>query len=167
MFVPFESMAPSSRVWVYQANRKFSDQDKAIISEQLELFTNEWAAHGQPLKASFDIRYNQFVILAADEGFNEASGCSIDSSVRTFKELSQRLNIDFFDRNLVAFKIDGNVELVAVQNLANEYREGKWTQKTPMFNNVINTKSQLDREWVIPAETSWLKRYIPKPTLAN
>ena len=78
MFVPFETLPIHTRVWVYQANRKISSSEKNIISTVLTSFTQEWQVHGQPMKASFHLYYDQFIVLAADEGFNAASGCSID-----------------------------------------------------------------------------------------
>ena len=167
MFVPFESISSSSRVWIYQADRKFSRQDITIISEQLKLFTEEWAAHGNPLKASFEVRYDHFILLAADEDYNAASGCSIDSSVHVIKEIERRLNVSLFDRNKVAFKKDHGVELVAIHDLKRKFLEGAWNERTLVFNNVINTKGQLDNEWLAPAGSTWVKRYVPNETLAN
>jgi hypothetical protein len=71
----------------YQATRPFNSSELSIISDDFLRFTNSWAAHGIPLNAGFDIRFNQFVILAADEYVQQASGCSIDDSVRKVKEL--------------------------------------------------------------------------------
>ena len=167
MFVPFESISSSSRVWIYQADRKFSGQDITIITEQLKLFTEEWAAHGNPLKASFEVRYDHFILLAADEGYNAASGCSIDSSVHVIKEIERHLNVSLFDRNKVAFKKDDGVELIAIQDLKRKFLEGVWNERTLVFNNIINNKGQLDNEWLAPAGTTWVKRYVPNETLAN
>ena len=167
MFVPFESMSPTSRVWIYQAGRKLSEHDKTIISGYLKLFTEEWAAHGQPLKASFDIQYDQFIIVTADEGFNAASGCSIDASVRVVKEIEKELQLDLFNRDQVAFKKESEVALVSVRDLKQKYRDGTWNEKTPTFNNLIDVKGQLAEEWIIPAGSTWLKRYLSSETLAN
>jgi hypothetical protein len=167
MFVPFESMSATSRVWIYQSGRKLSERDKTIISGHLKLFTEEWAAHGQPLKASFDIQYDQFIIVAADEGYNAASGCSIDASVRVMKEIEKELQLDLFNRDQVAFKKESEVALVAVRELKQKYREGIWNEKTLTFNNLIDVKGKLAEGWIIPAGTTWLKRYMGSETLAN
>ena len=167
MFASFQSMSPDSRVWIFQADRKFSAQDKTIITEHLKLFTDGWAAHGQQLKASFDLRYDQFLIIAVDEGHNNASGCSIDASVRVIKEIEKVISINFLNRNRVAFLKDSSVELVLLKDLKEEYQKGKWNESTSTFNNVVTAKSQLEREWIVPAGTTWLKRYVPSKTLAN
>ena len=124
MFVPFQSLPSYSRIWIYQSNTKLDVKSISILSETLKTFTENWMVHGEPLHASFDIRYDRFVILGANEGINAASGCSIDSSVRTLKEIGQILHVDFFNRNDVVFKKSDDVLTLNIgtlkKSLANE-----------------------------------------------
>src|SRR5918992_1402536 len=99
MFVPFESLTPASRIWIFQANRRIARGELEVVKSNLREFTEEWAAHGSPLKTSFTIKFDQFIILAADETHESPSGCSIDGSVRVLKKLEQSLGIQLFDRN--------------------------------------------------------------------
>lgn len=101
MYIPFNELPGSSRVWIYQANRFLTTNECEVISDSLTKATNQWAAHGAPLKASFEIIENRFVIIAADESHNAASGCSIDASTHWLKDLGNQLNVDFFDRALI------------------------------------------------------------------
>jgi hypothetical protein len=167
MFVPFQSMPPESRLWIFQSDRKFSHDDKAIISESMELFTNGWAAHGQALKASYELRHDQFLLIAVDEGFNNASGCSIDASVHVIKAIEQKTGIALLGREQVAFLRGTEVFLLPVKSLKELYQDGAWNAASLMFNNVLTTKGQLENEWVVPAGNTWLKRYVPSKTLAN
>ena len=86
MYVDFENLNDDSRIWVYQSSREFNTQEINSIKEKLIDFVNEWTRHGDDLKASFEIKYNHFIILAVDESFNQVSGCSIDASTHIFKE---------------------------------------------------------------------------------
>ena len=70
-----------------------------FISEKAEAFINQWTRHGDDLKGSFTIKYNQFLVLAVDESFNNVSGCSIDSSVRFVQGLTSRIKIGFNGQN--------------------------------------------------------------------
>jgi hypothetical protein len=160
MFVPFESLAPTSRLWIYQADRKFSPEEKAIIESKLKLFTDGWAAHGLALRSSFQVAYDQFIILAADEAMQSASGCSIDDSVRFVQDLGSQLKIDFFNRNLIAFKETSGIRLIRLTELKQKFAEGVWNADSLMFNNLISQKSGLDTEWVIPSSSGWLSRYV-------
>ncbi len=167
MFVPFQSLPDYSRIWIYQSNKKLDARSIAILSETLKTFTENWTVHGQPMHASFDIRFDRFVILAANEGINAASGCSIDSSVRTLKEVGHALQVDFFDRSEVAFKNGDNVLILNISSLKSSLSNGDWNADTLTFHNLIADKSQLETAWLIPSKASWLKRYLPHETLAH
>jgi hypothetical protein len=167
MFEPFERIHSRSRIWIYQSPRKLSAEEINIISEGLQAFTDRWLVHANPMQASFDIRFQQFIILAADEGVNAASGCSIDDSVRTIKMLGSKLGVDFFDRTQVAFLKDGDVLTIPTDRIKEELMAGIWNGDTLVFNNLVGTKGDLDTSWLIPAGTSWLKRYLPKQTVAG
>ncbi len=167
MFVPFQSLPGYSRIWIYQANKKLDSKSIVILSESLKTFTENWTVHGQIMQASFDIRFDRFVILAANEGINATSGCSIDSSVRTLKEIGQILEVDFFDRTEVAFKKDDDVLTLKISDLKNHLLKGDWSGDILMFHNLINEKSQLETGWLVPAKASWLKRYLPYETVAH
>src|ERR1043165_661189 len=103
MYIPFEQLPPDARLWIYQAERRFTDDEEKIISASLREFCSQWSAHGNPLETSFLIKYNQFIILSVNENAADASGCSIDGSVRVLKELSKRFDNDLFNRTGVAF----------------------------------------------------------------
>lgn len=167
MLAPFESLPDNSRIWVYQSNRKFNFQEITIISDALSAFTEGWNAHGIPLRSSFDIRFDQFIILGADEISNAASGCSIDDSVRTIKDLGQKLKVDLFDRTLIAFKKQDEIITIPMAELKKKYQEGVWNNQTLLINILINKKGDLNTGWLIPAELTWLKRYLGQETVAG
>jgi hypothetical protein len=161
MFVPFDTLENTARVWIYQSSRKFTETEKHTISESLLAFTDSWAAHGNPLKTSFSIFYDQFIVLAADESFNEASGCSIDGSVRVMKQIDNEHQLHLFDRTNVAFKKD-LIEVINLSNLSKALGEGAWQSDTLVFNNTLTTKGELEKAWILPANQTWLKRYLTK-----
>lgn len=161
MFVPFESISSESRIWIFQANRPLAGHELEILKSKLQDFTEVWNAHGTPLKTSFTVKYDQFIILAADENHQSPSGCSIDSSIRVLKEIEQTLGVQFFDRNLVAFKIEEQIELIPMSGLKQKFQEGMLTEGVLTFNNLVSTKAQFENEWLVPADQTWLRRYIP------
>jgi hypothetical protein len=162
MHVPFQTLPEDTRIWIYQSDKKISPDHQQIIFESLYSFTQQWEVHGTPMNTSFDIRFNHFVILAAQD---QASGCSIDTSVRVMKTLGDKTGIDFFNRNRVAFKGETDVMLLALHELKPKAAEKVWDASTLFFNNVIGTKKQLDNEWIVQAGDTWLKRYLPKEIL--
>jgi hypothetical protein len=157
MLVPFNQLPLTSKVWIYQGNRKFSEDQKNIITGLLKSFTNQWEVHGVPLEASFDIKYDQFVVLAANDA---ASGCSIDTSVRVMKEIGDRIDIDFFDRNLIAFLDNSEVKVIALKDLKSTLNAGSWNENSLYFNNTVSTLEEFQANWSSKAGKSWLKRYF-------
>ena len=107
-------MPLDSRIWIYPSNRKFSDEEVEEIKVSLEKFIEEWSAHGAALEASFDIRYNRFIILAVNQDVQAASGCSIDSSVQFIQQLENKYQVDLLDKMNVTFK---NGEFIAHKSL--------------------------------------------------
>lgn len=166
MFVSFNEMPDQARVWVYQMNREISASESEKMTEVMQNFCSQWQAHGAPLKTSFDIVYNHFLILAVDENAGGASGCSIDGSVRILKDLGVKMRLDFFSRTEVAFLINDKISLYPMSKLKELFGEGTLNASMTTFNNLVATKAEFLQNWRMAAADSWLARYLPKSTLA-
>ena len=165
MLVDISKLPPSTRVWVYQADRNLSIEEEQSIANELNAFCNRWEAHGQPLQSNFEIRHHRFVLLFVNEDAHAASGCSIDGSVRVMKALQQQLNIDFFDRTQVAFLLNRKIETIGISKLRNAFADGKLSPQTITFNTLGATKSDIDKNWQLAAEKTWLAKYLPRPVV--
>jgi hypothetical protein len=164
MLIPFHEMPDFARLWIYQANRKLTFDEKSIIETGLRQLCEEWAAHGTPLKTSYKIEFNQFIILAVDERDAGASGCSIDSTVRLLQNLQKQIGIDFFDRQKIAFAKGEEVLLYPLSELKSLFESGILNGEGITFNNALTSKGEWEQMWQIPAKASWLSRYLPKST---
>lgn len=167
MLTALSSLPSSSRAWIYQADRELSPVDEQKISSELSFFCQQWAAHGAPLASNFEIRNHRFVILLVDEGPQAASGCSIDGSVRVIKNLQQQLGVDFFDRTLVPFDVNGRVEIIPLNRLSKAFADGRLTSQSVTYNMLASTKAELDDCWRLPVESSWLAKYLAKSSLVS
>ncbi len=163
MTVPFNNLPDSARIWIYQTDRVLTDTETKLIRERVSGFLEKWTAHGSTLHAGVDILYNHFIVIGLDESLSGASGCSIDSLFRDLSALSQMLKVDFFNRELIAFLINNEVRLIPRVGLKAFFQEADASVLT--FNNLVSTKRSLQSEWLLPAETSWLKRYIPSASV--
>jgi len=166
MHVPFDSLPSTARIWIFQSSRKFTFEEKNILTRHLQTFTDSWVTHGHSMQASFQIAFDHFVVLAADEAYMAASGCSIDSSVHAVKAAGDQIGVDFFNRNLVAFQTDADIDLIPLDQLKTTQAAGRWNAQTFTFNNLIATKAQLS-QWRVPAGSTWLKRHLSQETMAN
>lgn len=160
MHVPFNELSNQARVWVYQSDRQLSEAEASLIEKAAPAFLESWATHGKPLKASFQLIQNQFLILAVDEEVQAASGCSIDSSVAFVKTLERDLGVNFMDRSKVAFVLDNQVYMVPLPQLKTSIANGKITAETKTVNTLVNNKQELEEQWLVPAKETWLKRYF-------
>ena len=160
MLVSFESLVDTSRVWVYQSSREFLENELDIITTKIESFIAEWKRHGEGLKASYEIKYNQFIILAVDEAYNQVSGCSIDSSVNLMKQFENAFDLDLTNKLNVSFKNDNNINVVSLADFQNFIKQQKITANTIVFNNMVATKADLVSNWEVPVNDSWHKRFL-------
>jgi hypothetical protein len=160
MIAKFEELPESARVWIYQADKLFTDEQERFIESRATEFCNQWAAHGTPLASSFKVLHGKFLVLAVDEGVNMASGCSIDSSVHFIKSLEQNLQVNFFDRTQVAFLINDQIFTTALQEIKSEIDNGKIGEETLTFNLQAQNLGEFNENWLVPAGASWMKRYF-------
>src|SRR5580658_3354995 len=121
------SFDPSSRVWIYQGHRPFTAGEAAETRQLLNSFIQTWASHGTPVKGHAAIRYDQFIILMADETASGVSGCSTDSSVHLIKQIEQQTDVRLFDRVNLAFYVDGQVRLIPMTRLPEALNSGEIT----------------------------------------
>ena len=89
MLVPFQDLPANSRLWIYQSDRKFSEDELLKLQEALNSFLNDWTAHGASLNAGFEIKYDRFIVIGLDQSASAASGCSIDSQVRFIQQIEK------------------------------------------------------------------------------
>lgn len=164
MLVEFKDMPAEARLWVYQADRPLSSSEQEFIRVQSVSFIRQWTAHGANLQASFDICFDQFLVITVDENFNQVSGCSIDSSVRFVRLLEQELKVSFLDRTQVAFldeKLKPNgIVTKPLSEIKQKVNSGEIQEDTIVFNNMVTSKREFDTNWKIETKKSWLGKYF-------
>ena len=152
--------APDSRVWVYQSSRLFSMGEAIQIEDLLNHFVENWKSHGTPVKGFGTMFFGQFIILMADEQATGVSGCSTDSSVRLIKEIEQLYKVSMFDRQNLAFVRKEKIELLPLSQLQYAVDNGFLDADTVYINNLVQTKEELEQNWLIPVKESWLAKRI-------
>ena len=160
MFVDYDLMPNDSRVWIYQSNREFNSDELVILETKIQDFIDVWKRHGADLKASYVIKYNQFIVLLVDEGFNDVSGCSIDASVNLIKKLENHFEIDLTNKLNISFKDSVNINIVSLSDFQNYVKQEKITSNTVVFNNMVTSKEEFENNWEVTAAKSWHKRFL-------
>ncbi|HSF53938.1 MAG TPA: hypothetical protein VLA71_09315 [Algoriphagus sp.] len=161
MYLPFEQMPENSRVWVYQADHKFSDTEEKLVRDRMTRFCEGWNTHGNLMPTSFDLVDNQILILAVDESNLGASGCSIDSSVRTLRELENLLQTNLTDQGKISLKKStGELKVIPALGVKTRVVSGEIDLETEVINPTIRIKADLKNLWQ-PVRNSWLNKYFP------
>lgn len=160
MYIPFENLPLESKIWIYQSNRKFSDEEITEIEHDLKLFIDSWAAHGTSLEASYLLKYNRFIILGVNQEVQNTTGCSIDASVQFIQKLEQKYNVDLLDKMNVTFKVGEHIAHKSLVDFKKMAKENAVTANTIVFNNLVNTIEDFNENWEVPAGESWHSRFF-------
>ena len=162
-----DDFSGNSRVWIYQSSRLFFLSEALQIEEILEQFVTNWKSHGTPVKGYANLFFGQFIVLMADESTEGVSGCSTDSSVHVIKEVEKLFKVNMFDRQTLAFIIKDKVQLLPLSQLNYAIENNFVDVGTIYFNNIVETKNELLKSWLIPVKDSWLAKRIKLPTEKN
>lgn len=154
-FIP-DDFDITSRVWLYQSSRRFMITEALSMESLLEDFVQNWKSHGVPVKGFVNLLFGQFIIIMADETASGVSGCSTDSSVRLIKKIEKLYKVNLFDKQTLAFYVKENIQLLPMNQVKYAIQNGFITPDNLYFNNLVSSKEELLKKWIIPVKESWL-----------
>lgn len=160
MYINFSDLPENSRVWIYQSNRSFTEAEQTELHTKIKAYLESWTAHGIGLTASYELRYNRFVIIGVNQDLHSVSGCSLDNLAQFIQQLEKDFQVDLLDRMNVSYR---QGEFIAYKNLADfkkMVKEKAVSAKTIVFNNLVNTKEEYETQWEVPMEESWHSRFL-------
>ncbi|AEM71341.1 hypothetical protein Murru_2303 [Allomuricauda ruestringensis DSM 13258] len=160
MLVDFNELPDHSRVWIYQSNRSFTEEELKELEGSLTAFLKEWTAHGSNLHAGFEIKYKRFIVIGLDQTNVSASGCSIDASVHFIQNLEQQYNVELLDRMNVSFKQGEYIAYKPLKDFKKMAKAKSVSPNTIVFNNLVATKQEYLENWEVPASESWHSRFV-------
>mgnify|MGYP001360061744 FL=1 len=159
MVVDFKSLKKNSRVWVFQSVDYLDNLVVEEIKKKLSLFLNEWKSHQRDFKSSFEIRYNAFIIVAADES-NLVSGCSIDSLINFIKDLQSSYELQLLDKLHVKYIENGKIITQHLDQFKIHCQSLGKKDNLIVFNNLVKNINELENNWQVDIRNSWHNRYI-------
>lgn len=155
-----EEFSSQSRVWIYQSDRPFTEEEIIWLNKELEVFVNRWTSHDVRLNGYGKVLEDRFIILMVDETHTSAGGCSIDSSMIFMKKLANHLQVDLFNRFLFSYKTDDGIITHSVSDAASLLHDGHLNEDTEIFNCLVFTKAEFDQNFKTTFVNSWLLQYI-------
>jgi len=160
MLVDFNTLPEESRVWIYQANRSFSESELSELGEKLNVFIEAWTAHGKDLQSGYKIVYKRFIVIALNQNLNNATGCSIDASVHFIQELEKEYNVDLMDKMNVSYKQGEFIAFKTLLDFKKMAKDKAVSKNTIVFNNLVNNIAEFNENWEVPASESWHSRFV-------
>ena len=154
MFVSFDTLNDSSRLWLYGSETEFTKQQKEHISEKLTTFLESWEYHQQKLTASFKISENRFIIIALDDREYGVGGCSMDGLQRLIQTFENDLSISLMNRLNVFCKIGEEIQCIPsfkLKSVANS--------ETLFYDLTIQKKTDL-HTFLKPISEGWCSRFV-------
>lgn len=145
MYIPFNEIDGSARVWIYPADRSFTSDETEAIRSKIQQFASNWLSHQRPVQGTGEVLENRFIVLAANESFTDVSGCSIDSSVKFIRELEAEFGVNLFDRTQMFYQNNqSSVDSVDFRKIQEVYDSGLVNESTPVYSLQI-TKMEVLR----------------------
>jgi hypothetical protein len=155
VWVPFEELPASARLWVFTSPVAL---DTDLIHPALQTFIQSWTAHQQDLRASASLSDGYFILLAVDENQTTASGCSIDKATHFVRDLGQSLNLNFLEKRRYFYRNgDQPIQVLDHQSMQAAVADGMVADSTLVADTLLTKVGDLDRLW-LPFAQSWHRR---------
>jgi hypothetical protein len=157
--IRFDELPSDARLWIFAAERPLSAAESGRIFEETDAFIDGWMAHGVPLRAARDLRYDQFVLVGVDERAAGVSGCSIDALVRRMQQLESVLGLQLIDNGPVLYREGDAVVRVSRDRFAELAAAGTVSPSTRVFDNTLTRVGDLlAGKWEVKAGDAWHAR---------
>ena len=154
MHILYSELPSHSKVYIYQSNKELNNIELSDIQNLLIDFSSNWQTHGKPVNNTFKL-FSHFICFFVDESSYITSGCSLDAMVGIIKSIGIKFNIDFFNRNNIAFIDDKKTKLLSLNDFKDLIKPD-----VIVYNNLVKTKSEFESNWKAPVRETWLKRYL-------
>ena len=154
MLVNFNTIPEESRIWIYAAEQKLTNEQESYILQSISDHIKNWEAHKVPLTAGVAILENHFVVVALDESKNLASGCSIDTLQKLIQHLEKDLSISLLNRLNIFCKIEDEILCIPSFKL-----ESIAKYNTLFYDLTIQKKSEL-HSYLKPISEGWCASYL-------
>lgn len=154
--VPFTSLPDESRLWIFASPTPLSPDAESELLERVDQFLEEWHAHGRPVVGGRELRYNQFLFVAADEAATGVSGCSTDSMFRTIKDAERDLGITLVDSARVWYRHGDEIRSTTRPAFRELVKSGEVGPYAVVFDNTAPTVGDVRAgRWERPMAESW------------
>ena len=157
----FDQLPADARLWIFAAERPLSAEESRRVLAEADAFIDQWTAHGMPLTAGRDLRYDRFVLVGVNERAAGVSGCSIDALVRRMQQLETVLGLELVNNGPVLYREGDEIERVSRERFSELAASGTIGPNTRVFDNTLTRVGDLVAgKWEVRAADAWHKAYL-------
>lgn len=161
MLVDFNKIPELAKVWIFPSSRKFYPQEIKGLQKRIEDFLREWKGPDNSINCAYNLKYNRFIIIAVDTTKKSLNLEAHDELTTFIQELEKSYEIVLLDRMNVCYKHGEFVQYKDLKDFKKLIKNKGASKKTIVFNNLINTKEELEYDWEINIMDSWLGHLFP------
>lgn len=163
----FAAFPDSASLWVYPFAQRLDAAATQTVRGALDPFLEQWNSHGAEVRGAYALQDDRFVLLAARPE-TTVSGCSIDSSVRIFKDLKTYAKLDGLAKSLVYYRGAAGVEAVSRSAFQALIDAGSVGPDTRVFDPGIQSLGELRAgRFELPLREAWHARAFRLQPAAN
>jgi len=160
MFLSFELLPENAKVWVYPSSRKFYKNEIPEILAKVDEFVGNWKKYDEDFKASFKIEYDRFIVFAADDSKSLLTIPELDALISFILQLQFEYAVELLDKMNVCFKQGEFVQYKEIKEFKKLLKNKSVSKTTIVFDNLIQTKFDLENHWEVPITDSWYNRFL-------
>lgn len=160
--VAFSLLPDVSRAWVFGSADQLSTEAEQSLLGVVDEYLAGWRAHGEALTVGRDWRDHRFLTIAVDPTASDASGCSLDSLYRVFKELQRDLGTTLLDGGRAYYRDGrGAVQSTDRAGFLDLAKQGVVTGETPVFDLSVQTLNDWRARFETTAARAWHAALLP------
>lgn len=160
MIVDYRLISKHAKIWIYPSNRKFYDTEIKSIHDKLTAFLTTWKQEDENFKSSYQLVYNRFIVLFADDSKSNLTYQDLDVSVAFIIGLQNEYKVELLDKMNVCFKQGKYVQYKELKDFKKLLKDKALTAKTVVFDNLVTTKEEFENFWEVPISESWYSRFL-------
>lgn len=160
MIVDFKEIPKWCKLWVFPSSRKFYPQEITELTASIETFLNDWSSGDESFKCAFELKYDRFIIISVDDSEKSLSLKTHNKLATFILSLESKYEVLLLDKINVCYKQGEFVQYKDLKEFKKMMKNKGVSQKTIVFNNMINTKEELENDWEINIMDSWLGRFL-------
>lgn len=133
----FKNFLSDARVWVYFASDFITEVVQNNISTDFISFSNQWESHNEKIQAELLFVDNNILLIGANSCVGGMCGRAIDAQVRFVEQLDLQYNLDFLNRNKIAYRKNNQLIVIPYSKLKEAINSKEIIDQTMVCNSLL------------------------------